>query len=648
MPSQPSRSLGGLTCGAVLLLLVAAGAAGSAIWQLETDARRDAYEETGNLAAIMASQLSHLFQTIDRVLADTRDRVEEFDSSFQVPWERALRSVGTHVKLKERLASIPQAFNVAIADAQGNVLASTADWPAPHVNVIDREYFQIARDRNDNELTIVGPIANRINGKNAIIFARGMKGGRGEFIGVVYLSVDLGSFEVIYGAVKSIRGLTFSLILDDGTILVRHPNEIARGGQKVPLPVRRWYQMAKAGGEYRSVGNFDARARLVSVRPLQGFSASVSVSTTEEFVLARWRTRAVVLGLASFVLLACSIYLLLAVRRKMKSLTASEHALWQQSRALRQANIRFDAALNNMSQGLCMFDAERRLVVANAKYREFYGFSAEQSCPGTTEQQLLEYLRQPERSDAPPSAIVSMSDDTGHRQIEKLGDGRVLSISRQPMADQGWVTTFEDITDRYQNEARFAFMARHDILTGLENRAAFLESLEEAAARLRRHDELFCVFMLDLDRFKQVNDTLGHAAGDTLLRQVAERLQSSLRDTDRLARLGGDDFAILQASVTEQRSNAVSLAKRIIETVTQPYEINGTKITIGTSIGIAFAPSDSVEPKELLKLADVALYRTKAEGRNGFEPLSSRYVGRFARAPQARGRTARCNLPPRI
>jgi diguanylate cyclase (GGDEF)-like protein/PAS domain S-box-containing protein len=601
----------------VLLLLVAAGAVTYAIWQLQADARRDAFEETGNLAGVMAGQLSYLFQSIDRVLAETRDRVEEIDSSVRPIWQRALASPASYDKLKQNLARVPQAFNMAIADVDGNVVVSTAGWPAPTINISDRHYFQIARDRNNNQLTIVGPIVNRINGKSAIIFARGMKGGTDEFIGVVYLSVDLASFEVIYDAVKSIRHLTFSLILNDGTILVRHPSENSRGGLKVAAGSP-WYQAINdGGGKYQSIGDFDGRARLVSVRPLQGFPASVSVSTLEDSALAPWRTRALVLGFASFILIGCSAYLLIAVWKKVQSLRASEHALLQQSGALKQTNIRFDAALNNMSQGLCMFDAERRLVVANAKFRELYGLDPEQARQGTTEQQLLEYRSQVDRVGA-VATRDSRLNRKGQRELEKLSNGRVISISRQPMADRGLVVTFEDITDRYQQEARVAFLARHDVLTGLENRAAFLESLEEAAARLKRHGEAFSVFMLDLDHFKQVNDSLGHAAGDSLLREAAERLQRSLRDTDRLARLGGDEFAIIQSCVTDQQQNAVSLATRIINAITEPYGIEGTKVTIGTSIGIAFAPSDSSEPKELLKLADVALYRAKAHGRNGF------------------------------
>ena len=161
-------------------------------------------------------------------------------------------------------------------------------------------------------------------------------------------------------------------------------------------------------------------------------------------------------------------------------------------------------------------------------------------------------------------------------------------------------------------------MAHHDPLTGLANRAALAQKIGEAAARQRRRDEPFLVLLLDLDRFKEVNDTLGHPAGDTLLTEVAMRLKSLLRETDVLARLGGDEFAIIQAGESDQRGAARALAERILELLGKPFTIGGDEINIGTSIGIALAPENGTGSDELLKMADLALYRTKSGGRNGY------------------------------
>ena len=180
------------------------------------------------------------------------------------------------------------------------------------------------------------------------------------------------------------------------------------------------------------------------------------------------------------------------------------------------------------------------------------------------------------------------------------------------------IAVIDDVTERKKAEQRIAFLAHHDALTGLANRAALTQKIEEAAARQRRRQEPFTVLLLDLDRFKQVNDTLGHPAGDTLLTEVATRLKSLLRETDVLARLGGDEFAIIQAGEPNQRQAASALADRIIEILRKPFHIGGGDINIGTSIGVALAPEHDSGSDSLLKMADLALYRAKSAGRNGY------------------------------
>ncbi|MGA8077458.1 MAG: EAL domain-containing protein [Xanthobacteraceae bacterium] len=180
------------------------------------------------------------------------------------------------------------------------------------------------------------------------------------------------------------------------------------------------------------------------------------------------------------------------------------------------------------------------------------------------------------------------------------------------------IAVIEDVTERKKTEQRIAFLAHHDALTGLANRAALIQKIDEAAARRRRLEEPFTLLLLDLDRFKQVNDTLGHPAGDALLVEVATRLKGLLRETDVLARLGGDEFAVIQSGETDQRDAAKSLAERIIAALGEPFEIDGGNISIGTSIGVALATARESGADDLLKMADLALYRAKSAGRNGY------------------------------
>ena len=205
--------------------------------------------------------------------------------------------------------------------------------------------------------------------------------------------------------------------------------------------------------------------------------------------------------------------------------------------------------------------------------------------------------------------------EDGSRFVADLVVDAVFEAADAPA---GFIVAISDTTRQRQEVERHARMVRIDFVTGIANRTFFMEKLEEACARLRRRGDPFSLFMLDLDRFKAVNDFHGHPAGDALLAMVAERLKSSVRETDALARIGGDEFAIIQAGETNQQYAAAKLADRIVSLLATPFDVDGTEVTIGSSIGIVLAPSDASDPAELIKKADVALHRMKSEGREDY------------------------------
>jgi diguanylate cyclase (GGDEF)-like protein/PAS domain S-box-containing protein len=303
----------------------------------------------------------------------------------------------------------------------------------------------------------------------------------------------------------------------------------------------------------------------------------------------------------------------------------NENEIFRQTTELARTNMRFDAALSNMSQGISMFDGEKRLVVWNERYAALYDYAPDVLKVGVHVNALAEHrvtcgiLGGATDPAAVEGKIASMNQlETDSSRVEELSDGRLIQITRQPTADGGWVATHEDITERRRAEAAIVHVARHDMLTGLANRMEFNARLEDALKRLKRSGGTVTVMMLDLDKFKAVNDTLGHHAGDLLLKQVAERLRSSIRETDVVARLGGDEFAIIQQGESGQHEGAIALALRIIGAITTPFDLDGHHANIGTSIGIAFAPEHGNDPEELMKRADLALYEVKARGRNDF------------------------------
>ena len=301
--------------------------------------------------------------------------------------------------------------------------------------------------------------------------------------------------------------------------------------------------------------------------------------------------------------------------------------LKQREEELRLQNIKLDAALQNMSQGLVMFDADRKLVFCNKQYADLYLLPPELMTPGVTQAQILDHRirngiipklnAEKYVKDRAAKAGTSVRSDT----MVELSDGRTLSVIIRPTPDGGWVTTHEDVTERRRAEAQVAHMAHHDSLTDLPNRVLLQERLEAALSHVRQERQA-AVLYLDLDHFKNINDTLGHSIGDKLLKAVARRVRACIKDVDTLARLGGDEFAIIQANL-EQPSDAAALARRIREAVTAPFELDGHRMLVDVSIGISTAPNDGSDADQLLKNADMALYGAKSDGRGTyrfFEP----------------------------
>jgi diguanylate cyclase (GGDEF)-like protein len=307
--------------------------------------------------------------------------------------------------------------------------------------------------------------------------------------------------------------------------------------------------------------------------------------------------------------------------------TRQETDVRQQAAEIARINMQFDAALSNMTQGLCMFDGQKRLVVWNERYTKLYRLPPELLKIGTPHDTIIAdrisrgVLKGETSKSAAKKKIASLNQlprDAASSRVDEFADGRFILVTRQPMADGGWLATHEDITERRRAEAEIIHLARHDALTGLPNRSEFNVKLETASKRLKRNGGTITVMMIDLDRFKDVNDTLGHPAGDQLLIEIGKRLQSTVRETDVLARLGGDEFAIIQQDAPNQHEAAIALALRIVEAISQPFDLNGNRASLGASIGIVLAPEHGIDPEGLLKRADLALYDAKAGGRNDF------------------------------
>ena len=310
----------------------------------------------------------------------------------------------------------------------------------------------------------------------------------------------------------------------------------------------------------------------------------------------------------------------------ISQLSAARHEVEESQRELQEQKLRLDTAINNMGEGLCMFDAEKRLVVCNDRYAKMYRLSPELLKAGTPHHEIIEHriangILNGETSDSAAKRLIStlnaLPPDATTSRVDELADGRLICVTRQPMPGGGWVATHVDVTEQRRSEAKIIHMAQHDALTELPNRVRLRVRMDHALAITREGGSGLAVLMLDLDRFKEVNDTLGHPTGDKLLQAVAARLLECVRETALIARLGGDEFAVIDY-VTNPVVEATALAEKISHALCEPFDLGDHQVTIGTSIGIAIAPRDGTNPDEIMKSADLALYSAKSGGRGSF------------------------------
>ncbi|WP_149539184.1 putative bifunctional diguanylate cyclase/phosphodiesterase [Siccirubricoccus phaeus] len=311
----------------------------------------------------------------------------------------------------------------------------------------------------------------------------------------------------------------------------------------------------------------------------------------------------------------------LQVQEAMLALRQQNTKLRARDAELRRQNQLFHAALSNMPQGLAMFDAAHRLIVCNSRLEEMFRLPHDIAAPGVLAADILRHAGVAGGFGA--RAIEAVW--TEHRMlaaeakaatfVREDDQGRSLWVSHRPLADGGWVATYEDVTESRRAEARIRYLANHDALTDLPNRRHFGEQLQEA---LLAHDDGrqdVALLLIDLDNFKNVNDTLGHQAGDQLLRSAATRIKAHLREEEVVARLGGDEFAVLAVGEVARANGVEALARRITEALATPFSLGRYQASVAASIGIAMATGPGLNADVMMKHADVALYRAKAAGR---------------------------------
>ena len=435
------------------------------------------------------SKSQNSIRSIDSILNEIISQEKSRGVQTERNFDRVLRDESAHQLLIAKIAALQQAAFIGLVNKNGILVNSTQQSLSPEIDVSNSPHFQFFEKNDVKDIYISNAQVDRLKGIPVVFFSKRISGTNNEFLGVVVVGVKLTYFQHIYESIASLRNLSVLFLHRNGTVIVRYPDPKTRVGEKMPAESP-WYQLvSQGGGEYRSPGYFDGETRLIAVHPLRDYPIVVNIGASETAALATWRIQATTIAIGTLLVMFCLAFLLKALSAQFRRLAISEATL-------EQANTKIDAALNNMSQGLVMFDLSNRLVVCNQRYLEMYDLSPEIVRPGTTLREILKHRVASGHffSDDPEQymtdIVATAARGENFNKLTSLRDGRIISIVNHPTVDGGWVATHEDVTEQKRAEERITYAAHIDALTGLPNRKLFYEQLEQALKRVRRGERL--------------------------------------------------------------------------------------------------------------------------------------------------------------
>jgi diguanylate cyclase (GGDEF)-like protein/PAS domain S-box-containing protein len=642
----------------VLILLAIGPLLAARFWQIGLEADRAvavAQEEAAVHARLAAAQHQQL-------IARTRTFL---DVLTRVPVVRETLVDQCHMLLRDLARNAPWQRRIWIVRPDGTA-ACASHAPRVDLNVADRDYFRQALATRS--FVVSKYIKSRVEDEPIIVAAMPAVDEDGNIEAVALATLNVGASE--YPLLGVDHSSDAMLMVDSGNKILSWrttpQDDTSPGLSGTTLPEGSLAGLLSSQAEHGEAAGPDGVTRIWGAARISDPAGRIAVGVTKAQVVAHARgsaAKSIGIAAAVGVLAALAVWFgaeLLLVRniralahaarqigrgnlKVRPELPASAGELQLVARALsemasgleeREAELHrsrlaldqktaiLEATLEHMDQGLIMIDENSSVRVCNTRAMDLLGLPPELMLSRPSFRDVLTYqVASGDFKDQPEhvkqSELAKEFEPRHHVYERERPNGTVLEIRTTPLPTGGAVRTYTDLTERKLAERRILHTARHDVLTDLPNRLLFRERLEEALAESQRSTQRFAVLWLDLDRFKAVNDALGHAIGDELLVAVADRVRTILRQGDVVARLGGDEFAILQRA-GEQPIAASSLADRLISELSQPFNIQDHQLHIGASVGMAIWPSDGADGDTLLKNADLALYRAKADGRGVF------------------------------